>query len=84
MKKLGHRLANIRRGIIKPYNELETEEEKKKYLEKHPEYEEVIETISDIDSNCGNDKQKELAKLLKEDIKKRQELRKSEKQQKSE
>lgn len=48
-KKLGRSLADIRRNLIKVYNELETEEEKQNFRIKHPEIDEVIKIITEID-----------------------------------
>ena len=50
-KRLGNALRTIRHQLIKPYMELKTEEEKEKYRKKHPELEEVMEIINEIDSN---------------------------------
>mgnify|MGYP007005320034 CR=1 FL=1 len=50
-KKLGQFLANIRQGLIKPYNKLETEAEKEEYRKEHPELDDVMEIIEWIDEN---------------------------------
>lgn len=50
-KKLGIALSQIRKNLIKVYNELETEEEKQNFKIKHPETEEVIKIITEIDEN---------------------------------
>ena len=49
--KLGQALSEIRRRLITPYTELETKEEKEKYKSKHPELEEVMAIIEEIDRN---------------------------------
>ena len=49
--KLGQALSNIRSELIKPYTELKTEEEKEEYKSKHPELEEVMTIIEEIDRN---------------------------------
>ena len=74
-KELGKKLGNIRQDLIKPYMSLQTNEEKAEYEEKHPEIEEVIDIISELDIQCGNEKQKELAKLAREDLEKRRMLK---------
>lgn len=50
-KKLGRALTEIRRNLIKVYNELETEEEKRNFKIQHPEIDEVIKIIAEIDEN---------------------------------
>ena len=50
-KKLGRMLSYIRQALIKPYNQLESEEEKEEYKKQHPELEEVMEIIEWIDKN---------------------------------
>ena len=64
-KRLGIALRNIRQVLIKPYMSLETEEEKEKFREEHPEIEEVLDIISELDMQCGTKKQQELATLIK-------------------
>ena len=66
-KRLGYALSRIRQQLIKPYLELKTEEEKEKYREKHPELEEVLQIVTEIDLNSGNKKKQELAKLIIQD-----------------
>lgn len=48
---LAIKLSEIRRELIKPYNELKREEEKEKYMSNHPELEDVIKIIELIDEN---------------------------------
>ena len=50
---LGRALSSIRQNLIKPYEQLETEEEKEKeeYKRQHPEYEEVKAWIDELDRN---------------------------------
>jgi len=50
-KKLGQNLSEIRYRLITPYLDLKTEEEKETYRQKHPEIEEVMQTIQEIDKN---------------------------------
>ena len=50
-KKLGFALINIRHHLIKPYLELETEEQKSSYLKRHPETEQVLKIVRNIDEN---------------------------------
>ena len=50
-KRLGKALSIIRRNLIKPYKELQTEEEKEEYKKKHPELEEVMTIVEEIDRN---------------------------------
>ena len=49
--KLGQELSEIRRRLIKPYTALTKEEEKEEYKRKHPELEEVMVIIEEIDRN---------------------------------
>ena len=50
-KRLGMALANLRRNLIKPYLILQTEEEKEKFRNEHPEIDEVLEIVNEIDEN---------------------------------
>lgn len=53
-KRLGEKLVRIRKNIIKTYLSLETEDEKKKFKEKYPEIEEVININDEIvKSTCS-------------------------------
>lgn len=65
--KLGRALFTIRQLLIKPYLELKTEEEKTKYREEHPELEEVLQIVTEIDLNSGNKNRQELALLIRQD-----------------
>ena len=65
--KLGRALFTIRQILIKPYLELKTEEEKTKYREEHPELEEVLQIVTEIDLNSGNKNRQELALLIRQD-----------------
>ena len=78
-KRLGIALRNIRQGLIKPYMSLETEEEKEKFREEHPEIEEVLDIISELDMQCGTKKQQELAILIRQDLEKRKALQEAKK-----
>lgn len=49
-RNLGHDLANIRKRLIKSYEKLRTKKQKEEYKIKHPELEEVIEIINEIDN----------------------------------
>ena len=53
---LGGALNNIRFQLIKPYLMLETEEEKEEYKRRHPELEEVMAMVEEIDRNNPNKK----------------------------
>ncbi len=55
------------------------EEEKERYREKYPKLDEVLETIRTIDMQYGNDKQRKLAILIKQDLEKRQTLQEAKK-----
>ena len=48
-KKLGIALSNIRQSLLKPYKKLKSEEEKAEYIRQHPELEEVMATVEEID-----------------------------------
>lgn len=50
-KSLGQALSQIRVRLVKPYMELQTEEERKIFKKEHPETDEVIAIISEIDRN---------------------------------
>ena len=58
---------------------LKTEEERKKFRVKHPEIDKVLDIISQLDMQCGNAKQQELAILLKQDLEKRKVLQEAKK-----
>lgn len=47
--KLGHKLNKIRQRIIKPYNELATEEDRQRYKETHPVEAEIIQIINGME-----------------------------------
>ncbi len=78
-KRLHSALKNIRKFLIKPYMNLKTEEEREKYREEHPEIDEVLEIISNLDMQYGTKKQKELAVLIRQDIEKRNALQEAKK-----
>ena len=50
-KQLGVKLSTIREKLIKPYKRLETDEERESFREKHPEIDEVMEIVGEIDRN---------------------------------
>ena len=58
---------------------LQTEEEKKEFREQHPEIDEVLDIISELDMQCGTQKQKELAVLIRQDLEKRKALKEARK-----
>ena len=66
-KRLGIALRSIRQKLIKQYLGLKIEEEKAKYREEHPELEEVLQIVTEIDLNSGDKKKQELAKLIRLD-----------------
>ena len=78
-KRLGKALSTIRHRLIKPYMALKTEEEKEKFKEQHPEIDEVLDIISELDMQCGTQKQKELAVLIRRDLEKRKALQEARK-----
>lgn len=78
-KELAKKLGNIRQDLIKPYMLLQTEEERTSYREQHPELDEVMSIISELDIQCGNKKQQELAILIKQDLEKRKALQEARK-----
>ena len=78
-KDLARKLGNIRQDLIKPYMILQTEEERSEYREKHPELDEVLSIISELDVQCGNKKQRELAILISQDLEKRKILQEAKK-----
>ena len=47
----GLKLNSIRTQFIKPYLELETEEAREEYKKKHPQFDEVMQIIQEIDRN---------------------------------
>ena len=55
---LGTALNSIRKLLIKPYKKLESEEEKAEYRRQHPELEEVMEIVEEIDRNNPKNKKK--------------------------
>lgn len=78
-RKLGSKLTSIRQNLIKPYLKLQEEAEKEKFREEHPELDEVLNIISSIDMQCGTQKQKELAVLIRQDLEKRKALQEARK-----
>jgi len=50
-KRLGDDLSRIRSRFIKPYNELKTKKEKEKYKKKHPDFDNVLKIMEEIDIN---------------------------------
>ena len=50
-KKLGYALNNLKNGLIKQYKMLESEEEKRKFEEKHPEIFEIVQIVDEINAN---------------------------------
>ena len=50
-KTLGMAYQSIKQCLIKPYMELTTEKAKQEYKEQHPELEEIMQIINEIDSN---------------------------------
>ena len=53
-RKLGQNLGNIKIFLIKPYEELKTEEEKKEYKKRHPEFDEVKKILNEIEKIKNN------------------------------
>ena len=78
-KDLGNKLSYIRQDLIKPYMILQTEQEREEFRSKHPEIDEVLEIISELDMQCGTQKQKELAVLIRQDLEKRKALKEARK-----
>ena len=78
-KDLGKALKSIRGDLIKPFNQSESEQERTSFREKHPEIDEVIDIITELDMQYGNTKQQELSILIRKDLKKRKELGKAKK-----
>ena len=78
-KKHGINLISIRQRLITPYMKLQTEEEKEEFREQHPEIDEVLDIISELDMQCGTQKQKELAVLIRQDLEKRKALKEARK-----
>lgn len=50
-KRLGRAFCSIRNKLLKPYENLKTEEEREVYKKRHPEYEEVKQIVDEIDRN---------------------------------
>ena len=78
-KRLGQALSTIRQKLIKPYMASKTEEEQEAFRKQHPEIDEVLDIISELDMQCGTKKQKELAALIRQDLEKRQALQEARK-----
>lgn len=78
-RKLGKDLSSIRQNLIKPYMSKETEEERKSFRSAHPETDEVLDIISNLDLEHGTKKNKELALLIKQDLIVRSTLREAKK-----
>ncbi len=73
-KRLATALGSIKERIIKPYLQLETKEEKAEYEMEHPEVYEIMNIINQLNMKNRTEKQKQLALLIKEDLKKRNKL----------
>lgn len=76
-RKLGKALASIRQNLIKPYMNKKTAEEKQAFRRQHPEIDEILRIISELDIFFGNKTQKALAQLIKQDLEKREALQKA-------
>ena len=78
---LGTALDRIRKKLIEPYIKLQTEEERKQYIQKYPELYDVMDIISEIDSKyvSRSKKQQELAILIRQDLEKRNALQEARK-----
>ena len=59
-RELGKKLGYIRQDLIGTYMKLQTEQEREIFREKHPEIDEVMSIISELDIQCGNAKKKSL------------------------
>lgn len=81
-RELGKKLSYIRQDLIGTYMKLQTEQEREIFREKHPEIDEVMSIISELDIQCGNAKQKELAILIRQDLEKRKVLQEAKKLEK--
>ena len=81
-RKLGKKLSYIRQDLIGTYMKLQTEQEREIFREKHPEIDKVMSIISELDIQCGNAKQKELAILIRQDLEKRKALQEAKKLEK--
>ena len=72
-KRLGTALRNIRRYLIKPYNEAKTEEEKAKILERssltQEQFDEIISIVEEIDRNNPKGKRLQEAKAARDEAK---------------
>lgn len=82
-RELGKKLGYIRQDLIGTYMKLQTEQEREIFREKHPEIDEVMSIISELDIQCGNAKQKELAILIRQDLEKRKALQEAKKLEKN-
>lgn len=81
-RELGKKLSYIRQDLIGTYMKLQTEQEREIFREKHPEIDEIMSIISELDIQCGNAKQKELAILIRQDLEKRKALQEAKKLEK--
>ena len=81
-RELGKKLSYIRQDLIGTYMKLQTEQEREIFREKHPEIDKVMSIISELDIQCGNAKQKELAILIRQDLEKRKALQEAKKLEK--
>ena len=70
-KRLGTALYTISNQRIKPYLELQTEEERESYRKKNPEIDELLAIVNEIDEKSGR---KKLDKLVSKDAEKRKTL----------
>ena len=72
-KRLGKALDAIRQYLIKPYESLKTKEEKEEFRKKHPELEEVIAVVEEIDMNNPKREILEKAKRTRDEARRKKE-----------
>lgn len=80
-RKIGRTLSEIKDFLIMPYMMLETEEEKREFRENHPELDEILEIISEINLKYGNKNKRKLAELIILDLETRKKLEEAKKQE---
>ena len=68
-RKLGKALSTIKQNLIKPYLKIDDEEKKQEYEIKHPELQEVMEIVYEIDKNGTQKKQREFAESIQKELK---------------
>lgn len=69
-KRLDRALNAIKQGLIRPYLALRNDDEKAEYVKKHPELQEVMEIVYEIDKHGKGRIKRELSKMIESELQK--------------